>query len=230
MTLFRSSSVHETLLNSQNARRPTRPATSNTTLRAQPHSTASIGDSHSAPPLPRPTSNARMSVAYHPEDQQPPVSASMDYTAAPAPTYYDVLKCRGEFAMPSAFFTRPVKPAHSSASTYPWATQPASIPTTSGQQDSSKHRLRRSVAGGGSSLDTSSVASSSVFGTAHTDNALPPSVFRLPGSRPSTRRAGTSLQEAEDPWALAGMTAGGRALRRADQLILSQFDRKLTLV
>ncbi|KAJ2352275.1 hypothetical protein GGF43_003799, partial [Coemansia sp. RSA 2618] len=43
------------------------------------------------------------------------------------PTYYDVLKCTNEFSTPSPFFSRPLKPAHSSDRAFPWATRTADI-------------------------------------------------------------------------------------------------------
>ncbi|KAJ2539132.1 hypothetical protein EV175_006382, partial [Coemansia sp. RSA 1933] len=83
MTLFRSSSVHETLLTSQNARRPMRPAG------ARPSTTHAA-----AVPLTRPANKEEYAPAPESEYSQDP-------------TYYDVLKCRGEFATASAFFGRP---------------------------------------------------------------------------------------------------------------------------
>ncbi|KAJ1801436.1 hypothetical protein LPJ59_000274 [Coemansia sp. RSA 2399] len=221
MTLFRSSSVHDTLLTSQHARRPARPATAGSSLRpptqsdygsAQPDYSCALPMSRSASVRAPPAMHQPKVVAEEEDEEEEDHSYSTQ-----GPTYYDVLKCRGEFATPSAFFARPIKPTHSSAAMYPWATQPASI-STANQQDGSKHRLRRSA-------NTSSTDSASSVFAASTDNALPPSVFRLPGARLSARRMGSE----NDPWALAGMTAGGRALRKADQLILSPFDRKLTL-
>ncbi|KAJ1725682.1 hypothetical protein LPJ53_000161 [Coemansia erecta] len=138
-------------------------------------------------------------------------------------TYYDVLKCAGQFASPSVFFAQPLKPAHSASQVYPWASHPlssvvGSSSSGSGKTDS-KHRLRRvgssSAADAGSEY-ADSTASSSVFRAEHRDNTLPPSVFRLPGAR-----AGA---------ALSSMTIGGRSLRRATQVQMSVFDRKVNLV
>ncbi|KAJ2402464.1 hypothetical protein GGI23_000694 [Coemansia sp. RSA 2559] len=220
MTLFRSSSVHDTLLTSQHARRPARPATAGSSLRpsTQLDYSSAQPDSSSALPISRSASVRALPAMHQPKDDD---DDEEDHSySTQGPTYYDVLKCRGDFATPSAFFARPIKPTHSSAATYPWATQPAPISSAiTSQQDGSKHRLRRSA-----NTSSTTDASSSVF-AASTDNALPPSVFRLPGARLSARR----ICSEDDPWALAGMTAGGRALRKADQLILSPFDRKLTL-
>ncbi|KAJ2860136.1 hypothetical protein GGI22_002798 [Coemansia erecta] len=221
MTLFRSSSVHDTLLTSQHARRPARPATAGSSLRpsTQLDYSSAQPDSSSALPISRSASVRAPPAMHQPRDDDDDDYEDHSYSTQ-SPTYYDVLKCRGDFATPSAFFARPIKPTHSSAATYPWATQPAPISsTTTSLQDGSKHRLRRSA-----NTSSTTDASSSVF-AASTDNALPPSVFRLPGARLSARR----IRSEDDPWALAGMTAGGRALRKADQLILSPFDRKLTL-
>ncbi|KAJ2367678.1 hypothetical protein IW150_005611 [Coemansia sp. RSA 2607] len=117
-------------------------------------------------------------------------------------TYYDVLKCTGAFATPSPFFAQPLKPAHSKAQTHPWTPV---VPTDS------KQRLRRQ----GVSGDTSESSASSVFRAEHQDNALPPSVFCLPGA---------------PGHALGSMTVGGRSLRRSTQVPLSIFDRKVNLV
>ncbi|KAJ2821275.1 hypothetical protein GGI24_004260 [Coemansia furcata] len=131
------------------------------------------------------------------------------------PTYYDVLKCHGEFATPSAFFSRQLKPAPAPTAANPWAAQPAAATDT-------KHRLRRAQTADIGSHDSSSSSSSAFAGP--TDGALPASVFRLP-----TQRA-LGGEPSSSSWAMTGMTSGGRALRRANQVKMSVFDRKITLV
>ncbi|PIA16815.1 hypothetical protein COEREDRAFT_80888 [Coemansia reversa NRRL 1564] len=146
------------------------------------------------------------------------------------PTYYDVLKCKGEFSTPSAFFSRNLKPAHSSERPYPWASQPTDIALgIDSDKVGNKYRLRRTAQSfsSGSDKQTESLApSSSVFPT-HMENALPPSVFRLPTTRTAADAAESDPRE---PWVLSGMTSGGRALRRANQATLSRFDRRVKLV
>ncbi|KAJ2363046.1 hypothetical protein H4S02_002501 [Coemansia sp. RSA 2611] len=139
------------------------------------------------------------------------------------PTYYDVLKCTGEFSTPSAFFSRPIKPAHSSDRAYPWAARPADVLGDS--KVGNKHRLRRAAGDAAGSASAESVAASSSQFPAHRAEELPPSVFRLPGARTAAGR-----DRREEPWALSGMTAGGRALRKASQAPLSRLDRKVSLV
>ncbi|KAJ2080779.1 hypothetical protein H4R24_002823 [Coemansia sp. RSA 988] len=145
------------------------------------------------------------------------------------PTYYDVLKCKGEFSTPSTFFLRNLKPAHSSERAYPWASQPADIALgIDSDKVGNKYRLRRTGQSFSSESDrqTESLApSSSVFST-HMENALPPSVFRLPSTRTTV---GTAESDPKEPWVLSGMTSGGRALRRANQATLSRFDRRVKL-
>ncbi|KAJ2664780.1 hypothetical protein IW148_001825 [Coemansia sp. RSA 1199] len=136
------------------------------------------------------------------------------------PTYYDVLKCTNEFSTPSMFFSRALKPAHSNNRQFPWASRSA-LTGVGAEPVGNKHRLRRSVAVD-SEVRTESAASSSVF-SVRAESELPPSVFRLPSSRPN-------VDNAREPWALRGMTSGGRALRKASQAPLSRFDRKVTLV
>ncbi|KAJ2882265.1 hypothetical protein H4R27_003557 [Coemansia aciculifera] len=149
-------------------------------------------------------------------------------SGAPAdPTYYDVLKCHGEFSTPSVFFSRQLKAAHGGSSMYPWAAQSTDVLASSvvGSSMDAKHRLRRPVASGNGDLTShgGSAVSSSAFPQGHSDGSLPSSVFRLPTSR------GERSSSAE-PWALTGMTSGGRALRKANQVKMSVFDRKVTLV
>ncbi|KAI8323488.1 hypothetical protein GQ54DRAFT_258126 [Martensiomyces pterosporus] len=194
MSLFRSSSAHNPLL--ENARRATS----------------------------RPGASAIAGGSLQPRDAPTDAQSSQTQQQSGDATYYDVLKCEGDFSTPSAFFSRPLKPAHSGGWAYPWASQPADITPGINDKPDVKHRLRRAVssstqqeAGG------ESVASSSVF-PVHADSSLPPSVFRLPGAE--TGKEGNP----EEPWALSGMTAGGRALRRANQTLLSKFDRKVALV
>ncbi|KAJ1825173.1 hypothetical protein GGH91_000835 [Coemansia sp. RSA 2671] len=143
------------------------------------------------------------------------------------PTYYDVLKCKGEFSTPSPFFGRQLKPVHAGSSVYPWAVQPSLGAVGSGKDDA-KHRLRRTTAPGTSDSMShgESAASSSVFAQGHLDGSLPPSVFKLPTT--GTLR-GERTSTASGPLALTGMTSGGRALRRANQVKMSVFDRKVTL-
>ncbi|KAJ2780094.1 hypothetical protein H4R18_003637 [Coemansia javaensis] len=139
------------------------------------------------------------------------------------PTYYDVLKCEGEFATPSAFFSHSLRPARVSAA-FPW---PATSTGTGGSSGSeaadNKHRLRRAATPGGAlgSRDGDSTTGSML---AHADSALPAAVFRLPSAAASSAAAAPA-----EPWALSSMTAGGRALRRAGQIALSRFDRKVSL-
>ncbi|KAJ2771505.1 hypothetical protein IWQ56_001757 [Coemansia nantahalensis] len=139
--------------------------------------------------------------------------------SAADPTYYDVLKCEGEFATPSQFFQRGAKPARAH-SAFPWPAVGSSS-GNGGSAADNKHRLRRSTAqsAGGSAYQPSESAGSAAL-LAQADGALPASVFRLP----TGRAAG------DEPWALRGMTAGGRALRSASQVTLSRFDRKVALV
>ncbi|KAJ2581924.1 hypothetical protein GGH95_001819 [Coemansia sp. RSA 1836] len=162
-----------------------------------------------------------------------------DFSNPHNPTYYDVLKCHGEFSEPSVFFSRPLKATHSSSSAYPWATDISGSSVVGGEGDvvgtpsantdtSSKHRLRRaftssdqSTQGRGSGF-TSSSSSSSGFPQVLSDGSLPSSVFRLPtaaGSSSSSSRSDTS----------GGMTFGGRALRKANQVKMSVFDHKVSL-
>ncbi|KAJ1646138.1 hypothetical protein LPJ64_002330 [Coemansia asiatica] len=153
------------------------------------------------------------------------------------PTYYDVLKCEGQFASASVFFTRPLKPVHSSSHAFPWATQPTDVMGKSSKTAiDSKHHLRRvggSNAGSGltarsASNYSESAPSSSVFPSAHLDNSLPHSVFRLPhGSKSNNINSSTSGQQSPS---LNGMTVGGRSLRRANQVQMSVFDHKVNLV
>ncbi|KAJ2490274.1 hypothetical protein IWW37_003306 [Coemansia sp. RSA 2050] len=147
------------------------------------------------------------------------------------PTYYDVLKCQGEFSTPSPFFSRQLKPVHAGSSTYPWAVQP-SLSAVGSAKDDAKHRLRRTTAPGNSDLAShgGSGASSSVFPQGNLDGSLPPSVFKLPTSNTSGTLRGERTSVASGPWTLTGMTSGGRALRKANQVKMSVFDRKVTLV
>ncbi|KAJ2017444.1 hypothetical protein IW146_007229 [Coemansia sp. RSA 922] len=144
------------------------------------------------------------------------------------PTYYDVLKCHGEFSTPSPFFSRQLKAVHGGSSMYPWAVQSTDVLASSvvGSNMDAKHRLRRPVASGASDLTShgGSIVSSSAFPQGHSDGSLPSSVFRLPTSR------GGERSSSAEPWALTGMTSGGRALRKANQVKMSVFDRKVTLV
>ncbi|KAJ2515540.1 hypothetical protein H4217_005112 [Coemansia sp. RSA 1939] len=239
MSLFRSSSVHATLLDSQNARRPPRPTGSALHAHQNPMPFSGGGSNRAPATEPLHSAPAPAPATLAPGADDGDGDDDDDDDGVAPPTYYDVLKCRAEFAAPSAFLARPMKPVHSGGSAYPWASQPLCLTPGggSGQQAAgeSRHRLRRSTGGGGGSAAetvSSSSASSSVFAAPFTDNALPPSVFRLPGPRHHlARRAGRARDDsaAADPWALAGMTAGGRALRRADQVVLSPFDCKVTI-
>ncbi|KAJ2712827.1 hypothetical protein H4R19_002555, partial [Coemansia spiralis] len=76
-------------------------------------------------------------------------SSTAPYSADPAPdpTYYDVLKCEGEFATPSLFFLRSPTPARVQ-SAFPWPA-PGSRGTSGGSAVDNKHRLRRSTAQSG---------------------------------------------------------------------------------
>ncbi|KAJ1818534.1 hypothetical protein LPJ56_001798 [Coemansia sp. RSA 2599] len=146
------------------------------------------------------------------------------------PTYYDVLKCEGQFAVASEFFAQPLKPVHSSSHAFPWATQPTDVLGSSSKTTAdSKHRLRRvggsnagsgTTARSGSGYGSESAPSSSVFPSAYLDNSLPHSVFRLP----------SGSNNGQQSWSLSGMTVGGRSLRRANQVQMSAFDRKVNLV
>ncbi|KAJ1943106.1 hypothetical protein EC988_006319 [Linderina pennispora] len=126
-------------------------------------------------------------------------------------TYYDVMKCTGEFATPSEFFERTLKPVHSSSLTYPWASKPNGAASPKGA------RLRPSAVAGQSSVYGSehSAGSSSVF-TAQMRSALPSSVFQLPGHQVESK--------------LGEFMSGGQSLRQAGQVRLSKFDRKVSLV
>ncbi|KAJ2724600.1 hypothetical protein GGI07_001853 [Coemansia sp. Benny D115] len=149
---------------------------------------------------------------------------SVDDSDDGSATYYDVLKCKGQFATPSEFFSKPLKPAHSASQAYPWASKPIqSIVGGSSATADGRHRLRRSAASGGGSL-----ASSSVFQNSALDNSLPPSVFRLPGASSNSDPYSWSEQP---QWSqMNGMTSGGRSLRRANQVAMSKYDRKVNLV
>ncbi|KAJ2509487.1 hypothetical protein H4217_008317, partial [Coemansia sp. RSA 1939] len=177
MSLFRSSSVHATLLDSHNARRPPRPTGS--ALHAHQNPMSFSGDGSNRAPATEPLHSAPAPTTLAPAADD---DYDCDDDGAAPPTYYDVLKCRAEFAAPSAFLARPMKPAHSGGSAYPWASQPLCLTPGSGvgQQAAgeSRHRLRRPTGGGGSAAETasSSAAPSSVFAAPFTDNALPPSV------------------------------------------------------
>ncbi|KAJ2706415.1 hypothetical protein FB645_001560 [Coemansia sp. IMI 203386] len=150
------------------------------------------------------------------------------------PTYYDVLKCEGQFALASEFFTQPLKPVHSGSHAFPWATQPTDVTGNNSKASDSKHHLRRvgeSNAGSGMSGRSAnsygdSVPSSSIFPSAYLDNSLPPSVFRLP----SNNNNSSSSSSGSQMWSLNGMTVGGRSLRRANQVQMSSFDNKVNLV
>ncbi|KAJ1757847.1 hypothetical protein LPJ77_005876 [Coemansia sp. RSA 2523] len=153
------------------------------------------------------------------QSQQSGSLANRNDTHSSDPTYYDVLKCTNEFSTPSMFFSRSLKPAHSNNKQFPWASRSA-IPGVGVEPVGNKHKLRRSVATDSGDMRSESGASSSVFST-RAESELPPSVFRLPSSKPA---------DSAEPWALRGMTSGGRALRKASQAPLSRFDRKVTLV
>ncbi|KAJ2738658.1 hypothetical protein GGI20_006240 [Coemansia sp. BCRC 34301] len=139
------------------------------------------------------------------------------FTTSADPTYYDVLKCHGEFAEPSAFFSRNLRVVNGNAP----SAEPLVIGgSPSSRVDAAKHRLRRAFASGppnstGGS-DTYSVSSSSAFAPpGHSHDSLPSSVFRLP----TTTNGG----------GIGGMTSGGRALRKANQVKMSVYDQKLSL-
>ncbi|KAJ1734049.1 hypothetical protein LPJ61_001269 [Coemansia biformis] len=154
-----------------------------------------------------------------------PSTSSWTAEQARDPTYYDVLKCEGEFSTPSVFFLRDLKPARSHR-TFPWSSTTAGAGGSGGSAVDNKHRLRRSTVqatGSGASQHSDSAGSSALL--AHAESSLPASVFRLP----TGRAAVGGDPESREPWALSGMTAGGRALRRANQVTLSRFDRKVML-
>ncbi|KAJ1934610.1 hypothetical protein FBU59_005643 [Linderina macrospora] len=140
----------------------------------------------------------------------PQSSAAGDGSA----TYYDVLKGTGEFAAPPEFFERTLKPSHSSTRAYPWASKPDA--TTEQRGATLRPGMQSSVRGS----ERSGGPSSSVF-TAQMRSALPSSVFRLPGVPVSEQGEGDEF---------GAFMVGGRALRKAGQVRLSKFDRKVSLV
>ncbi|KAJ2747722.1 hypothetical protein H4S06_005110, partial [Coemansia sp. BCRC 34490] len=94
MSLFRSSSVHATLLDSQNARRPPRPTGPALHAHQNPMPFAGGGSNRAAAPEPLHSAPAPATLAPGADDGD---YDDGDDGAAP-PTYYDVLKCRAEFA------------------------------------------------------------------------------------------------------------------------------------